>query len=212
MRWTWLILLGLAGCFSPREERVHEYNADGVFLFQQGAYPQARETFEAALALKPNDAGLLYNLGECHHRQAAFADAERYYYRCLEREPNHAPCRFALAHLLIQTGRSDDARRLIDDWLQQQPGRADPYALDGWFWHVTGDLPRAQARLQQALELEPHNQRALLELGLVYEAMQRADRAVALYQRALAEDPRQPEVKRRVDGLLTRGVGNPLLD
>jgi tetratricopeptide (TPR) repeat protein len=215
MRLLWPII-GLAvclpGCVSPREERAGDFNADGVHLFQHGAYEQAGETFQAALALKPDDANILYNLGECYHRRGALAAAERYYKQCLERDPDHGPCRFALAALWVQMGRNAETQRMIEDWLARQPGRADAYALDGWFSHQAGDLPCAQARLQQALQIEPHHARALIELGLLYEAMQRPDRAVVLYERVLDDDPKQAEVKQRLQGLLTRGVGKPQPD
>jgi Flp pilus assembly protein TadD len=210
--WVAAASLCLTGCISPRNERVQDYNADGIWLFQQGQYARAGEDFQAALALKPNDASLAYNLGECCHRRGAFAEAERYYSQCLQADMNHAPCRFALASLLVQTGRPAEAARLAQDWLTRDPKSADAYALDGWYAHQAGDLPRAQARLQQALELEPHNERALVEMGLVYEAMQRPERARALYERVLEDNPEQQAVKKRNEFLLTNGTKRPQLD
>src|SRR5262245_17997651 len=151
----------LAGCISPRDERVQQYNDDGVWLFQHRQYAKAGEDFQAALALKPDDAGLLYNIGECYHHRGDMTQAERYYKQCLEHDPKHAPCRFALANLYAQTKRQAEAARMAQDWLIREPQSADAYAPDGWYWHQAGDLPKARVRLQQALELEPHNQRAL---------------------------------------------------
>jgi len=204
-----LLLLGAAGCVSPRDERLQEYTEDGVHLYQQGAYADAQATFQAALTLKPDDANLLYNAGQCCQRRGAAAQARQYYQQCLERDQNHAPCRFALAQLLVQAGQPRDAEVMIQEWLSREPTRAEPYALDGWYWHQAGDLPRAQGRLQQALDLDPHNSRALIEMGLVYEGMRREDRAVVLYERVLADDPTQKDVDRRLQGLLTRGAGKP---
>jgi tetratricopeptide (TPR) repeat protein len=212
LKFTLAVCAGLAGCLSPRHERAEDYNVDGVHLFQHGAYARAQESFQAALALKPDDAHILYNLGECCHRQGAFAEAERYYNQCLDREPNHTSCRYALAQLLLQAGRRDSAAGMIQAWSSREPKNADAIALDGWYWHLAGDLPRAQARLQEALQLEPHNRRGLIELGLIYEAMQRPDRAVALYERVLDDDPNQLEVKQRLQELLARGAGAPKPD
>ena len=66
--------------------------------------------------------------------------------------------------------------------------------------------------MQQALELEPHNQRALVEMGLVYEAMQRPERARSLYERVLEDNPEQQAVKQRHEFLLTNGTKRPQLD
>jgi len=70
-------------------------------------------------------------------------------------------------------------------------------------------LPRAQTRLQQALELDPHDIRALNELALVYEDLHRPERAVVIYERILALDAHQPQVENRLQSLLANGAGRP---
>ncbi len=207
--WIAGVVLGLAGCVNPADERFHDYNQDGLFQFRQGNYRDARESFQAALDLKPGDAALLYDIGECYDRLGDAAQAERCYQECLQRAPNHEACRHALAVLLVRQKRRDEAARMIEDWLRREPKLAGPYAEDGWFWHQAGDLPRAQARLQQALEIDPRDVRALTELALVYEAMQRPDRALVLYERALEREPEQVELKKRVQFLLTNGAHRP---
>lgn len=211
---SWLLALavGLGGCESASQERLRAYNEDGVYLFQRGDYGAARESFQAALGLKPDDPALLYNVAECYDRLGDTAKAERYYSQCLLQAPNHADCRHALASMLVRAGRKDDATHLIEDWLAREPRLAAAYAEDGWLWHQAGDLPRAQARLQQALELDPHDRRALVELALVYEAMQRPDRAVALYERVLERDPHQVEIAKRLNRLRAQGAGQPQPD
>jgi Flp pilus assembly protein TadD len=212
MRQVWLMagmVLGLAGCSTVADERFRDYNEDGVQLFQHGNYADARESFQAALALKPEDSALLYNLGECYDHLGDGAKAERFYQACLQRAPNHVPCRHALAVLLVRENRRPEVAKMIEDWLAREPKLAAAYAEDGWFWRQTGDLPRAQARLQQALEFDPHDGRALTELAQIYETMQRPDRALVLYERALEGAPNQPELTNRVNMLLAQGAGRP---
>jgi Flp pilus assembly protein TadD len=207
--WMLGLALTVAGCATEAEERVRFYNADGIQLFQHGEYIQAAEDFRAALTLHPDDAALIYNTGRCYDNLGDTARAEGYYTKCLQLAPTHAECHHALASLFLRAGRKDDAARLVQDWLTREPKRAAAYAEDGWLCHEFGDLPRAQARLQQALELDPHEPRALVELARVYEALQRPDRAKALYERILEQDPDQPEVTKRVNLLTSRGVGPP---
>jgi Tfp pilus assembly protein PilF len=211
MRAAWFagIALGLAGCGPAVQESVRTYNEDGVYLFQHGEYTGARESFQAALALQPENDGLLFNIGECYDRQGQTAKAEEFYNKCLQKESGHARCRHALAALLVRTGRRKEATRMIEAWLAKESKKADAYAEDGWLWHKGGDLPQAQARLQQALDIDPHNVRALTEMGLVYEELGMPDRAVVVYERSLDQDPSQPEVKQRLNALLVRGTGRP---
>jgi Tfp pilus assembly protein PilF len=202
----------LAGCVNPAPERLRAYNEDGVFLFQRGDYFAACESFRAALALQPEDPALLYNTGECYDRMGDVAKAERYYNECLQRDPNHAECRHALTVLLVRVGRRQAAVQMVQEWMAREPKRAAAYAEDGWLWFQAGDLPRAQTRLHQALELDPRDRRALIELARVYETLRRPDRAADLYERLLATDPKQAEVVSRLNLLRAQGAGAPLPD
>ena len=208
-RWIAGLLLCLSGCINPVQERARFYNDDGVRLFAKGDYRDARDSFQAALACRPNDAGLLYNLGECYDRVGDAAKAEHYYQQCLQQESNHSSCRHALAVLLVRTGRKAEAENMLAAWLASQPKLAAALAEDGWLLHLSGDLPRAQARLQQALDLDPHDPRALTELARVYEELHRPDRALVLYERILQRDPKQADVAEHVQFLLTKGAAKP---
>ena len=204
-----VLAIGAAGCASEKQEKVRFYNEDGIYLFQRGEYQPARESFLAAIALTPEDPALYYSVGECYDRMGDVANAERHYMECLGRDPGHADSRHALTVLLVREGRRDEAERMVQQWLAREPKRAAAYAEDGWLWYQSGDLPRAQARLQQALELDRHDMRTLIELARVYEAMNRPDRAVALYERVVERNPRQVEVVKRLKALKSQGTGQP---
>jgi tetratricopeptide (TPR) repeat protein len=210
--WVVALGLGLAGCAPASQDRVRDYSLDGQLLFRQGRYADARESFQAALALRPDDAALLYNAGQCADRLGDAAAAEQFYNACLDKQSNHAAGRHALCALLVREGRNDEATGMVEAWLAREPKLAAAYAADGWLWHQAGDLPRAQARLQQALEIDPHDGFALVELALIYEEMHRPDRAAALYERALAQDPNQPDVAGRLNRLRAQGAGKPKPD
>jgi Flp pilus assembly protein TadD len=205
-------ILSLGGCSTTEQDRIHAYSQDGVYLFQHGDFERARQSFETALLLKPEDPSLLYNIGQCYDRQGNTIQAERYYTTCLMRDRDHVACHHALAVLLVRGNRRPEAERMVGDWLSRSPKLAAAYAEDGWLLSQAGDLPRAQARLQQALELDPHDTRALTELGRVYEAMRRPDRALVLYERSLESDRNQPDVTDRVQFLLANGVRRPRPD
>lgn len=201
-----------AGCATEVQDRVRAYNDDGVYLYQRGQYTDARDSFRAALSLAPEDPAVLFNLADCYAHLNDFGQAEGYYRECLVRAPEQNECRYGLAVMLYRQGRRSEAAQMVDQWMVGQPRLALAYAADGWLWHQTGDLPRAQARLQQALELDPHEPHALTEMGTVFEEMHRPDRAVVLYEQALEQNPRQPEVAGRLNALLASGAGRPRPD
>jgi tetratricopeptide (TPR) repeat protein len=211
-RWVSLLLLPLVGCVTAADQRVKEFNDDGVNMFSRGDFPAARDSFEAALVLTPQDPGLLYNLGQCYDRMGDWRKAEQYYLACMQLAPTHGDARQAQASLLYRTGRMPEANRIIQEWLEQQPNVADAYVLDAWRLRQDKALPQAQGRLQQALALEPNNRRALVEMGIVYELLAMPERGLALYERALMVDPRQPEIVDRVAQMRAKGIQRPLPD
>lgn len=207
-----VLLFVVAGCDTTVQDRVKEFNREGTLLYRQGEYQAAQENFEEALELKPEDPNLLYNAGQSFDRQGNWPKAEYYYRKCLDKEPDHEEVRFALALVLDRTGRHDDAAKVAQDWLAAHPDHALPYALDGWRLRQDRAFPQAQGRLQQALAIDPHCNRALIELGILYEQLGRPDRALVLYRRALERNPRQPDVIDRVNDLRAKNTGMPLPD
>jgi Tfp pilus assembly protein PilF len=206
-----LCLTMFAGCATtPVGERVQLYNDDGVYLFAQGNYQGALESFELALTLNPTDSSLLFNTGQCHDRLGQTEIAEKYYLDCLQRSAKHVDARQAYVALLYRTGRAEQADQLIGDWLQEQPGLADTYVLDAWRLRQKNAIPQAQGRLQQALNLDPHHRRALTEMALIYEQAGMPERARVLYERILAREPQQHEITQRLDALRAKGIQRPL--
>ena len=209
--WAWFAgcLIAMAGCVSPDPQQVRDYTQDGMNLYRKGDFNSARESYQAALRLQPEDSGLLYNVGQCYDRIGDVTNAERYYNACLQRTPDSVTCHHALTMLLVRTSRGNDAVRSVDAWLAHSPNLAAAHAEDAWLWHQAGDLPRAQSRLQEALLLDPRDWRALSELAEVYEEQQRPDRAIALYEQSLEENPGQPDVARRLSVLRAKGIERP---
>jgi tetratricopeptide (TPR) repeat protein len=205
-------LLCLGGCVSHTDDRLRLFTEDGVEQFRQAQYRDALESFELALTLNPNDAGLLFNVAECYDRLGASAQAEQYYLYCLQRAPEHADGRLGLAALQYRVAKMPEANRLIEEHLQQNPDSADALVLDAWRLRQEKNLPAAQGRLQQALDREPHNRRALAELGYLYETMGMPERALVLYERILQREPGREDIVVRQRALKVAGTRRPMLD
>jgi len=212
-RALWVVLVMLvSSCAQTAKDRGQELTRDGLDLYRRGAFADARDTFRAALAIHPDDPDLLFHLARCTDRMGLAADAERQYRDCLERAADHAEARQALAVLLIRRGRRDEAVKMAEDWLRERPQLSGPYVLDGYLCAEKGDRVRAQVRFQQALDRDPLDARAMVELGQLYERTDRADRALWLYERSLAVNADQPEVRQRAEALRKKGTRPPQPD
>ena len=205
------ILLGLTGCggFTAQGR-----NSEGVRLFQQARYPDALREFQEATYADPNNADAHYNIaatyhrtGRLEHRQSDLAQAESYYNLCLDRNPDHAECYRGLAVLLAEQGRTEEALRLIEGWVQRQPTSADAKIELARLNDEFGNRQAAKEHLIEALTVQPDNPRALTALGKIREDAGDTAQALANYQRSLWYDNRQSQVAARLTALQS-GVQN----
>jgi tetratricopeptide (TPR) repeat protein len=206
--------LSLAGGCSQVASQA--LNSEGVRLYQAGAYSQAADQFQRAIASNPKSATSYYNLAAALHKsgkltgqQNDLAQAERLYNQCLEYDPNHTECYRGLAVLLAETGRTDAAFRLLDGWAARSPQLADPRIEQARLLEETNNAQLASARLVEALAIDPNNSRALTALGRLREVAGDRAQALADYQRSLSLNRFQPEVSTRVAALQAAGAGLP---
>ena len=213
-RWLGLAMAAalVAGCVSTDDQRLRDYDDDGIALFRRGAYGDARDTFQAALALKPADPNLLYNLGQCYDRLGQDDKAEQTYRDCLRQAPGHADCMHALTAFLVRRQRRGEADQLVGDWIRRDRNSADAFAEYGWLCAQDKDYPKALAACQHAYELDPHDVHVLNQLGKLYEGLNRKDRALAMYERSLERQPNQADVGVLVSRLRADGAREPRPD
>lgn len=183
-------------------------NVEGVRLYQQGNYQQASDRFLHAIEKDPrspqgyyNLASALHKTGTLYNRPNDLAQAETLYNQCLERDPNHVECHRALAVLLTETGRQEEAFRLLNNWAAASPQLANPKVEVARLLEEVGQPEQAKAQLVNALTVEPHNARALTALGRLRDQAGDHAQALANYQRSLALNGAQPEVAARVTQL-----------
>jgi Tfp pilus assembly protein PilF len=190
-----ILPLFLVGCLHVERDQRTEYNEDGVFLYKNGSYNEARQMFQAALALKPGDPNILFNIGQCYEHLHQPELAERAFQECLTSDPDHLECRHAMAVLLWETHRPKDCQKLIENYLAKHPQLAAANVEMGWYYRQIGDVERAMSWYQRAYSFDSANIRVLVELAQFYEGLNESERALVLYERALEIDPNQPDVK-----------------
>ena len=72
----------------------------------------------------------------------------------------------------------------------------------GEFYFLNQKLHEAERVLKRALRLAPRNIKACYTLGVVYEAMNEADKAKALYEKVLHLDPDNKAAREHLDRLI----------
>jgi tetratricopeptide (TPR) repeat protein len=92
-----------------------------------------------------------------------------------------------LGYLLLEKGGDlDEAARLIEASLKQDPKNGS--TLDSWGWALfkQGKLKEAEEALRKAVELRPYNPEIRKHLGEVLLKLDRREEALEQWERALA--------------------------
>jgi tetratricopeptide (TPR) repeat protein len=129
-----------------------------------------------------SDVQRLYYAGK---GSAAMERAERY----LVAHPKDPSMRFLRGVMLSDSRRDAQAIAEFEKLIEDYPDLAEPYNNLGALYAASGELPRAQATLQQALRINPAYATAHENLGDVYAAL-----ANQAYARALQVDPKNTTV------------------
>jgi tetratricopeptide (TPR) repeat protein len=80
-----------------------------VYHYSRGRGAEARATFERALALEPENAEVLFNLGVAHKHAGRTSDAERAFRATLAHAPGYASASLNLAALFHENGQLAEA-------------------------------------------------------------------------------------------------------
>lgn len=109
----------------------------------------------------------------------------------------------------MQQGRPEEARRLLEQVVSQNPGLAVAHNDLGVVASSLGDVTAAQTAYEQAVRLEPGNLNFTMNLAdLYFVAAGRPDDAIQMYLELFRQYPRNIEVLTAL-GRICQAVGRP---
>lgn len=108
----------------------------------------------------------------------------------------------------MRQGALDEAKKKIQEQLQQNPSSAEAYGLLGIICVEQKDFPCAQDSFQRALTLDPHSTRARNDLGNVYVAEGKPDLAAREFRTILRSEPANSEANYNL-GLVLLSQNSP---
>ncbi len=183
----------------------------------QRAGPGDREEAEGVLAwgvqLFPEDMNMAMTLASLEVQSGSYAKAETVLEGLLQRQPNLAPAETVLRQALAKSGRpapavlgrvaafhkleeligrrdyGDEALRLARAAAADFPSSTAAVFYLGNLELIHGDAAAAARLLSQALQGDPRNLGARLNLAQAYRRLGRRDEAMAQFRAVLAEDP-----------------------
>ncbi len=184
---------------NPNLGNAH-YNL-GVLYSRRGKDLQARSHLEAATRLLPGNAQAHYELGTVLVRLQDLTGAEPNFRKALDLVPNYIEALYALGTLLRQTGRAEEAARILADYDRLSSAalknRERDRRTSAYFWEVKDLLERdqleeAETKLQEILELEPQSDLAYYRLGQIFYLRHEYERALETVRVALGQKEFEP--------------------
>jgi len=161
----------------------------GLGLSAQGRHADAIAHYERALAARPDDARVLFALGNTARALGMPKPAEEFYRRVLAQDPARLEAIVTLANLLRAQGQLAAAEALLAPALARSPEAAELWLTLGSTFREMGERTRAAEHYRKALELRPDYPAALTNLADILTDDGDFDEALALYDRAVARDP-----------------------
>ena len=151
-------------------------------------YEEALELLERQRRLRPDDLGILADIGRCLSGLRRYAEAEPVLRRALEGLDN-APTRFELGLVLDGAGRRGEAIAEYRRALDRNPNY--PGALNnlGVALASQGRMDEASRHLERLIAIDPGDAGAHANLGLALAATGAPDRAATAFREALRLDP-----------------------
>lgn len=163
-------------------------------LLQNQQAEEALEIFGLAATLRPNDPGLLRNLGMAYTVTGRLQEAQTCLERALSLEPESPECLCQLAFLRFSQGEQRNAEELYLRSLKIDPNRAATHFNLGNVYAKDGNWQLAAECYARAVEADPENWTALNNLGQALLRLGKPGDAEQVLQRALLLDPGNPGI------------------
>ncbi|MCX5754315.1 MAG: tetratricopeptide repeat protein [Candidatus Krumholzibacteria bacterium] len=153
---------------------------------REGNLEEAMIVLKDILDAGGESADVLYFLGECYLRMEKLVDAERFFRRALEINPDFLCAKEKLAHLMIGKGDYEGAEKILDP---PQVDFADLFKILGDIKFYRGDLAAAERFYRKSLGVNSEYSEANLSLALTLRNEGREAEAEALLKKLIEHDP-----------------------
>ncbi|RLA92866.1 MAG: hypothetical protein DRG25_05550, partial [Deltaproteobacteria bacterium] len=165
---------------APDSDEIHQKLA---FVYQQlGDTKKAREGFQKALALNPENVNAYIGLGDISREEKKYDEAIKHYSQAKKIAPKNGEARIKLAETYKEAGKLNKASEEIEEVFDIGTGFSSPNLLKAHYLMADilskkGDFKKAKIHLEKAIEIDPDNVSAYEALGMVENALGEKEKA-----------------------------------
>ena len=162
-------------------------------LLTRGATDQAISVMQQWVKSKPDDAAAYVTLGTMENARHDTQDAQKYYEKALQLQPDQPVAANNLAYIMLATGQNTDvALGLAQTARRAMPNSPNAADTLGWAYYLKGTYGSARDSLEQAAKGDANNASIQLHLGLVYQKLSDRKTAATHLNRAISLAPNSP--------------------
>src|SRR5436190_21483377 len=172
---------------APEDPQPH--TALGLIFRQAKRNEEARQAFEKAAELAPDNLWLVDQLVELDLEDKHFESARQRLHRQFQKAPDLPAAHCLEGKVLIAEGKWDLAAAELKKTLQLDPNFSSAYDLLVQTYIATNKLSEAASQLQAETSKGPNNVSALLTLALLFERMENFPQARDAYEKVLSINP-----------------------
>jgi tetratricopeptide (TPR) repeat protein/serine/threonine protein kinase len=173
----------------PEDFWLNEHLGQLLLDEEPQRWAEAARYLTAGVALRPDSAGALLNLGSAFADGGQWHEALACYHRALELDPKEAGVHTNLGRALMEKGQTDEAIAWLQRALELEPKLAEAHVNLGRALKRQGRLDEAIACYQRALECNPKLAVAHINLGTARMEQGRPDEGIACFRRAVELAP-----------------------
>ncbi|HET7105487.1 MAG TPA: FG-GAP-like repeat-containing protein [Candidatus Acidoferrum sp.] len=177
------------------------WNNLGILEAREGRMDPAIELFQKALALSPDHAVALQNLGNAYRQKKDWEAAKKTLERALALNPADADANYGLGMVFAQLNDTARAQQHLQQALAARP--VYPEALNnlGILYVRTGRAPEAKKSFAESIRVAPDFDQAYLNLARVYAIEGDKAKARATLESLLKVHPEQSQAKKELEAL-----------
>jgi predicted Zn-dependent protease len=150
-----------------------------------------------AIAAKPDEVDLQFELGSVYERSNDRKAAEQTFLAVLEKNPDHAPTLNYLGYMWAERGQNlERAHEMLTRAVGQEPENGAYVDSLGWVYFQLGKLDLAEKYLTDATRLLPRDATVHEHLGDVHAKRGNVDQALQAYKTAIKLDPESKDVEK----------------
>ena len=173
----------------------------GAALIGQGQPDQALESFSRVAELLPNEASSYVNLALVEISLHRPADAERHLKRAVEVDSKSIQAYTDLANFYRLQNRDSEAEQALQDGIAKNPEATSLYIEWASMLASQGKRDEAGALLDKLRKQVPNSADAATAIGDYYFQRKETEQALIEYRRGLSIDPKNLEIKKRMQDL-----------